>query len=139
ELAASMPPCPTYTKSGGRRRRTTNLLAELLNGIKYLDFLDFVKAYELYFNRPSGTLYTDLIEEILNLKAGMNRQRIDKERPIEIKITDYWLLGLIEGEGSFHLIRSRLIPSFALKMTADQEPLMRAIKKYLIERLGFDV
>lgn len=60
-----------------------------LNGIKYLDFLDFVKAYELYFNRPNGTFSSDLIEEILNLKAGMNRQRINKERPIDIKITDY--------------------------------------------------
>lgn len=31
----------------------------------------------------------------------------------KINITDYWLLGLIEGEGSFHLIRTRLIPVFS--------------------------
>ena len=33
-----------------------------LNGIKDLDFLDFVKAYELYFNRPNGKLSSDLTE-----------------------------------------------------------------------------
>ena len=56
----------------------------------------------------------------------------------KIDITDYWLLGLIEGEGSFHLIRSRLVPVFAIKMVSDQEPLMKAIKRYLTDRLAFD-
>lgn len=68
----------------------------------------------------------------------MNKQRTDFSRPIKIKITDYWLLGLIEGEGSFYLIRSRLVPAFAIKMVLDQEPLMIAIKEYLVERLAFD-
>ena len=84
-----------------------------LNGVKYLDFLNFSKAYDLYFNRPSRSITPDVIEEVLKLKNGMNRQRNNFNRPIPINITDYWLLGLIEGEGSFHLIRSRLVPIFA--------------------------
>ena len=73
-----------------------------LNGVKYLDFLDFSKAYDLYFNRPSRSITPDVIEEVLKLKNGMNRQRNNFNRSIPINITDYWLLGLIEGEGSFH-------------------------------------
>jgi len=91
-----------------------------LNGVKYLDFLDFSKAYDLYFNRPSRSITPDVIEEVLKLKNGMNRQRNNFNRPIPINITDYGLLGLIEGEGSFHLIRSRLVPIFAIKMVSDQ-------------------
>lgn len=109
-----------------------------LNGVKQLDFEDFAKAYNLYFNRPSSTVTDDLIEEVLNIKNGMNRQRTNFSRPLKINITDYWLLGLIEGEGSFRLIRSRLVPVFAMKMVSDQEPLMIAIKEYLVERLAFD-
>lgn len=44
-----------------------------LNGVKYLDFLDFVKAYDIYFNRPHRVVTPDIIEEILKLKNGMNR------------------------------------------------------------------
>lgn len=33
----------------------------------------------------------------------MNRKRIDYLLPLDhIKITSYWLLGLIEGEGTFN-------------------------------------
>lgn len=109
-----------------------------LNGVKYLDFLDFSKAYDLYFNRPSRSITPDVIEEVLKLKNGMNRQRNNFNRPIPINITDYGLLGLIEGEGSFHLIRSRLVPIFAIKMVSDQEPIMLAIKEFLTKRLDFD-
>lgn len=93
--------------------------ASPLNGVKQWDFLDFVKAYNLYFNRPSATVTDDLIEEVLNIKNGMNKQRTNFSRPLKINITDYLLLGLIEGEGSFHLIRSRLVPVFAIKMVSD--------------------
>lgn len=60
-----------------------------LNGVKQLDFEDFTKAYNLYFNRPSPTVTVDLIEEVLNIKNGMNKQRTDFSRPLKIKITDY--------------------------------------------------
>jgi hypothetical protein len=68
----------------------------------------------------------------------MNRERTNFNRPRPINITDYWLLGLIEGEGSSRLIRSKLIPVFAIKMVSDQEPLFLAIKEYLTKRLDFD-
>lgn len=66
----------------------------------------------------------------------MNKQRTNLNRPMKINITDSWLLGLIEGEGSFLSIRSRLALVFAIKMVSDQEPLMEGIKEYLVERLA---
>lgn len=111
-----------------------------LNGIKYLDYIDFVKAYSLYFNRKDGILTKELISQILNLKNNMNRNRINYNMPLdrEITISDYYLLGLIEGEGSFHFIRTRAIAGFDIKLTAKQKPLLLNVKQYLEEKLRFD-
>nr|ATI20273.1 LAGLIDADG endonuclease [Juglanconis sp.] len=102
----------------------------------------------------STTLTPKVIAEILSIKNGMNKKRTNFLNAVvtlngvfgtqesynlsKIKVTDYWLLGLIEGEGSFHLIRSRIIPGFSLKMVLYQEPIMKAIKDYLVGRLDFD-
>ena len=43
------------------------------------------------------------------------------------KIDPYWLLGLIEGEASFHLRRNSLTPTFSLTLTATQKPVLEAI------------
>jgi hypothetical protein len=86
-----------------------------LNGVKYLDFVYFVKAYDLYYNRSSSTITPDLVEEILRLKNGMNKQRTNFNRSTKIKITDYWLLGLIEGEGSFPLNKIEISTKFRYK------------------------
>lgn len=48
-----------------------------------------------------------------------------------IKITPYWLLGLIEGEGSFYLRRNSLTPTFSLTLTQIQQPVIEAIIKIL--------
>jgi hypothetical protein len=47
-------------------------------------------------------------------------------------------LGLIEGEGSFHLWRSDLVPVFSIVLTERQLPVLENIKKFLIQNLGFD-
>lgn len=102
----------------------------------------------------SRMLTPEVIAEILSIKNSMNKKRTSFLKPVvtlegvfarqesyhssKINISDYWLLGLIEGEGSFHLTRSRIIPGFSLKMVLDQEPIMRAIKEYLTGRLDFD-
>jgi hypothetical protein len=109
------------------------------NGIKLLDYLDFKEAFFLYFDRP-GLLDKDLISKILKLKEGMNKGRVNFNMPIghQINITKYWLLGLIEGEGSFSFSREKLRPNFQLLFTAAQKPLLEEIKRYLISNLGLD-
>ena len=111
-----------------------------LNGVKYLDYIDFVKAYNLYFDRKDNILTKELISQILNLKNNMNRNRTNFDIPLnhEIIISDPYLLGLIEGEGSFHFIRTRAIAGFDIKLTAKQKPLLLSIKGYLEKKLRFD-
>jgi hypothetical protein len=48
------------------------------------------------------------------------------------------LLGLIEGEGSFHLWRNDLAPAFGIVLSEKQLPLLENVKEYLINNLGFD-
>lgn len=111
-----------------------------LNGVKFLDFIDFKEAFLLYFSRK-GTISEDLIKKLLKLKEGLNRGRVDFTMPLnhKINITGYWLVGLIEGEGSFSMTRgSRLRPCFQLLFTASQKPLLESIKLFLINNLGFD-
>lgn len=109
------------------------------NGVKLLDFIDFKEAFFLYFDRP-GLLNEELSSKILKLKLGMNKGRNEFSMPDnhKIKITKHWLLGLIEGEGSFSITKDKLRPNFQILFTAAQRPLLEAIKKFLISNLGFD-
>lgn len=108
-----------------------------LNTTKYLDYSNFKKAYNLYFERKGG-LTEELINEILKLKNNMNTSRTNFNMPSNHKIiiTKYWLLGLLEG--SFQLWRSDVIPVFSLVLTEKQLPVLEKIKEYLYNTLGFD-
>jgi hypothetical protein len=109
-----------------------------LNTTKYLDYLDFKEAFNLYHSR-NGVLTEELKDKLMKLKSGMNSNRISFNMPSNhIKITTYWLLGLIEGEGSFHLWRSDLIPVFSIVLTERQLPVLVKIKEFFIQNLGFD-
>lgn len=70
-----------------------------LNTKKYLDYVDWYKAYQLI---KEGTyLSIDGQKVILNLKLDMNSKRSNFNLPIDHKlvITKYWLLGFTEGDG----------------------------------------
>nr|YP_009574415.1 hypothetical protein [Arthrobotrys musiformis]QBM31683.1 hypothetical protein [Arthrobotrys musiformis] len=109
-----------------------------LNTTKYLDYLNFKEAFNLYHNR-NGVLTEQLIDKLIKLKNSMNSNRTNFDLPANhIKITAYWLLGLIEGEGSFNLWRSNLVPAFSIVLTEHQSPVIVKIKEFLIENLGFD-
>jgi len=74
-----------------------------LNTTKYLDYLDFKKAFDLYHNK-NEVLTEQLANKLIELKNGMNSNRTNFDMPANhIKITAYSLLGLIEGEGSFNI------------------------------------
>jgi hypothetical protein len=47
-----------------------------LNSTKYLDYIDFKKAFTLYYERE-GSVGQELIDQILTLKNGMNTKRTD--------------------------------------------------------------
>jgi hypothetical protein len=56
-----------------------------LNTSKYLDFLDFEKAFNLYINRE-GSLTEELKTSIEELRKGMNTKRINFNMPADHKI-----------------------------------------------------
>ena len=70
----------------------------------------------------------------------MNNNRINFNFPKDhnIVISDYWLLGLIEAEGSFYLDRIKFQPAFIMGLSQIQRPVMEKIKEYLENNLGFD-
>ncbi len=41
-----------------------------------------------------------------------------------ISITKYWLLGLIEGEGSFYVVTDESITTFSLGQVSQNRPLL---------------
>ena len=108
-----------------------------LNTTKFLDYLDFKQAYTLYNNRQKE-LTEILVDDILSIKNKMNTQRIDFTMPHEVNISNSWLLGFIEGDGSFNFWRNDLLPVFSIALSDTQQFLLLKIKEFLVQNLGFD-
>ena len=107
-----------------------------LKSTKLLDFLAFKKAFLLYTQKKEKTL--EILEEIKLIKEGMNSKRTDfdmssiyNKDTIDININ--WLLGFIEGEGSFFALR-RTPTNFSLVFSLTQlnsnKLLMEAIQEF---------
>ncbi|OTA47615.1 hypothetical protein K449DRAFT_341470, partial [Hypoxylon sp. EC38] len=62
-----------------------------LNTTKYLDYLDFKEAFLFYQNRVKTIKDGDIFNRLLDIKNGMNSNRINFNFPLEhkITITDY--------------------------------------------------
>jgi hypothetical protein len=76
-----------------------------LNSTKHLDYLAFKKAFFMFLNRKNSELNKqDLYSEILELKDSMNVKRVSYVLPSghNIRITGNYLVGLLEGDGSFY-------------------------------------
>jgi len=102
-----------------------------LKSTKFLNYLKFKRAFELYISSKNKT--KDLSLEIEKIKSTMNRGRLDFQlpeghRPI---VTSYWLLGFVEGEGSFHLDRSSNRLIFNITLSGHDLALLEAIKDFL--------
>lgn len=109
-----------------------------LNTTKYLDYTNFKEAFISYHSR-NGLVSEQLKGKIISLKTSMNSNRTNFTMPSNhIKITTHWLLGFIEGEGSFMLCRSDLIPVFSIVLTENQKPVLVKIREFLLNNLGFD-
>lgn len=101
-------------------------------GIKSLDYTSFREAFLSYFDR-TGPVTETLQNKIELIRANHNTKRTNF-KPIEgfkSIITDYKLLGLIEGEGSFFVQKAGLTPRFELELTSAQKPLILEIKYFL--------
>ena len=132
--------CSFEVGSERELRILLNLLDKTtLMGTKYLDYISFSKAFFLYFDR-SDLVTESLITDIEKIRENHNTNRTEFKMPVEHNciITDYKLLGLIEGDGSFMIQKKDLTPKFELELTSAQKPLLVAIQSYLISNLGLD-
>ena len=113
-----------------------------LNTTKYLDYIDFKKAFQCYNenNLKNHQILTDRLVSCAEIKKGMNANRKNFTYPShhKIVISSYWLLGLIEGEGSFYLDRHKFQTFFILSLTEVQYPVIKKIQEFLVNNLGFD-
>ena len=107
-----------------------------LNSTKHLNFLSFKEAFEIYLkkdlcNNESSLVFNKRIEY---LKNSMNSKRNDFKfyEFHNIRITNYWLLGFVEGDGSFNLVRnSEYKLRFDISQSSKDLMLMTEIKNYL--------
>lgn len=105
----------------------------LCEGKKYLDFSDFKRAFELYTNSKTKT--PELILDITLIKDGMNKGRTNFSMPTEHKyrITPYWLLGFVEGDGSFFIRRKNYQLYFSIAQHSRDLELINKIADFLYD------
>lgn len=106
--------------------------ANTLYTTKYLDYVDFKRVVLLVASLPSAQLVGMNLTLVKELMSNMNSTRtlIDYDRIPPIVVNAYWLLGLIEGEGTFGL--KNLTPYFQLGLHARQTMVLDAISKFLV-------
>lgn len=123
-----------------------------MNTKKYLDFSDFKRAFEFYTKFKEKT--PEIIEKISYIKKGMNKSRTFPggdgsplvgrtcfNMPAEHKyrITPGWLLGFVEGDGSFFIRRKNYQLNFAIVQHSRDLELMYKICDFLYELPRFDL
>lgn len=106
-----------------------------LNSTKRLNFLAFKEAFELYINSKAKNTNLEgleLIQRLEFIKSGMNSKRSDFQLSEEhiYLITPNWLLGFIEGEGSFYIITKDFQLALDIGQSAVDSALMVAIQDF---------
>lgn len=109
-----------------------------LNTTKNLNYLSFKKGYMLYFNRGCPRVSPELRKNLFDIKNEMNKLRVNFKQPDEheLKITPYWLLGLVVGEGYFSVASSTIRMEFGLGLTAGEMKVLEGIQKFLLDLPG---
>lgn len=103
-----------------------------LRTTKYLDYIDFKKILQILSSSPSTKLSGEDLTTAKLIIAGMNstRSSYDYSKIHNLnKIDPYWLLGLIEGEGTFGF--RNLVPYFQLGLHSRNLSLLKTISSYL--------
>lgn len=109
-----------------------------LNTSKRLNFEDWKKAFEIYYKDDiiNGNR-EEIIPVVEKLREGMNKGRYyEIYKGDNIKITKYWLLGFIEGEGSFNFQKKGFAVAFTLGQVSRDKPLLEKIVEFLKSHSG---
>jgi LAGLIDADG endonuclease len=98
---------------------------------KYLDYADFKSAVELLYSLPTTRLYGDDLVFVRFLMSRINsgRKEFNYDSIPTLVMNPLWLLGFIEGEGTFGL--KNLVPYFQLGQYNRNLMVLQAITLYL--------
>ena len=98
---------------------------------KQLNYRDWRKAIILkkIAQENSRSLSTDIFNEILDIKNNMNNLRTDYSgyNLFNEMINKYWLVGFIEGDGTFYFSHSSVV----FGITQKDKKILEAIQKFL--------
>jgi hypothetical protein len=74
---------------------------------------------------------------LLELKNNMNTKRINFNMPENhVLITKSWLVGFIEGDGSFSIERATFKPVVSIRLSKTQLPLLAPASSLLAKKTG---
>lgn len=104
---------------------------------KYLDYVDFRNSFFIFKKRQLDRQNKQNYDiQILNLKYGMNDKRVNFSLPENhIKITPNYLLGYIEGDGSFYFNKNDNTVRISLITIKEDRILLEKIKEFLFNQL----
>ena len=125
--------CRFTVYSKAEIRQIIDILSKYpLKTTKRLDFEDWKKAFELYYNdKNTNDSKENIIPIIDKLREGMNKGRpYEISKLDDIKITKHWLLGFIEGEGSFFIVKEGFATTFTLGQISREKPLLEKIVEF---------
>ena len=109
--------------------------SQSLNTIKHLNFLAFKKAFQLY---KKSKMSDALVSEINAIRSNMNLSRTEFDSTLPSPhITPNWLLGFVEGEGSFFVKKGKNFPiGFSIGQSSSELALLQKIREFILALPG---
>ncbi|CAD6647785.1 orf437.CDS.1, partial (mitochondrion) [Saccharomyces cerevisiae] len=96
--------------------------------MKYYSYYKWKKAM---IDNLNGMTYNN--NDVLNIKNTINNYEVMPNLKIPYdKMNDYWILGFMEAEGSFEVIKTRNICSFNISQHQRSIETLKAIKSYIL-------
>src|SRR5690606_1455960 len=104
---------------------------------KHLDYLDFKKAFFMFVNRKTSSLNKqDLFRDIVHIKDNINDKRVNFDLPEgHIRITGNYLVGILEGDGSFYLNKQDMTVRVSLVVITQDRIILEKIREFLLNQL----
>jgi hypothetical protein len=101
-----------------------------LNSTKHLDYLAFKKAFFMFLNRKTSELNKQDL-------YSMNVKRVSYVLPAghNIRITGNYLVGLLEGDGSFFFNKHDMTVRVSFVTTTPNKVLLEKIREFLLSHL----
>jgi hypothetical protein len=91
----------------------------------------------MYVNRDTSSLNKqDLFRDIIHIKDSMNDKRVNFDLPEgHIRITGNYLVGILEGDGSFYLNKNDMTARVSLITITQDRILLEKIREFLLNQL----